>query len=545
MDQPPGLDNTHSVVAISSIFEVPPEVWTIVATLSNRQSVAHFCVVSRHFYSMFSLPLYQMTSNPPLTSLQSYLLMKTIREARKPHPALLVGSLSIPRYELGFRKNDARKCQEVLKTLVENSPSSRGARLRALEWDLSTGIDELGTLLRTPGYFLNLKEISVRSSGRNTGFEFLLCPYLENIECSLTLDRAYGFCPNGAYESWGSIWDALGEAIRLLPLYSPLLHTLKLEFRSSPFRDSDTPPWDAYRGLVATINQTHFPALTSLQLSVKSDFDPPGPEVDFSPLLVAHPLLVTVALLDVDKLRILADSDDANLPSLCSFTGPVEHVAVICPRAPQLASISLTNASEDPEDYVVLDLPPHLFHSNIGPTVTSLEYTSDSDTGGYYFELSVDSVTSLVSAFPNIKHLDIRICEDVNYRDSLASLSRLEYLCLHCEKHIEYSDWDKPATASFPPTKYAAVINELLPLLSGLSDVHLLFRGHRFVDPDPTGCDSCDEYAQATAPARSAVLLEYRLYVNRGGSGEAFNTKTEFVEWCGDSEHCDYTTTVP
>ncbi|KAJ6515072.1 hypothetical protein C8R47DRAFT_501885 [Mycena vitilis] len=208
---------TSSVVALSSALclEVPPEIWGLVATISSRESIVHLCAVSHRFYSIFSPLLYRMTCDPPLTVMQSSLLMTTIRTAVKAHPALLIRNLSINRYSPSYEDNDAPQCRETLNNLVDMSSSScRGATLRALEWDLSTGIDELGRFLRKPGYFPNLKKIAVRSEGRNIGFEVLQCPSLEEIECSLILgdsSEAYDSCADDVayYATWRSLWDAL------------------------------------------------------------------------------------------------------------------------------------------------------------------------------------------------------------------------------------------------------------------------------------------------------------------------------------------------
>ncbi|KAJ7642726.1 hypothetical protein DFH06DRAFT_605930 [Mycena polygramma] len=546
VSQPTG--RTDSVVALSPAIclKVPPEIWGLVATLSSRSSIVHLCAVSHRFYSIFSPLLYRMTCDPPLTVVQSSLLMRTIRAALKPHPALLIRSLSINRSSRSYKVNNLY-CREAIEQLVDiSSPSCRGAMLRALEWNSPAGIDELGALLRTPGYFPNLKKISVRSEGRNAGFEFLHCPYLEEIECSLILGddcAAYYACGDDAayYETWRPLWDAMGEALKLIPLYSPLLHTLKLKIFSRPFRGSGSPPWDAYHRLITAINHTHFPALSSLRLSVNSRFTPYGPEADFSPLLVAHPLLVNVTL-RVGRLRILADSPLAHLPGLRSFNGSIENAAVICSRAPEVASISLKMASDydDESD----DPPTDIFPPNGGPAVTFLEYRTPEEER-YYCELSVDSVSSLASAFPNIKRLDIRICEDVSrYCASLASLLCLEYLCIRYDKVVDYRDWKDPqvATITFPAATCAAVVNDsLLPFLPHLSDVHLLFLGQRWIDPDSTGCDSCDEFARQTAPSLPSVMLEYRLHVN-GGNGEA---EAEFVDCCDLEDHGDYRITYP
>jgi hypothetical protein len=152
------------------ILEVPPEIWTHVAALSGRQSIARLAAVSHAFYSVFAAILYRdMTTNPPLYFLEDDLLMRTLWESHsplafKPHPTQLIRSLCVP----GYLSRELSQYLDALRNLIEISPSTavsgqlvRGAALRALKWDSAVGADELAGLLCTPGYFPNLKELAV------------------------------------------------------------------------------------------------------------------------------------------------------------------------------------------------------------------------------------------------------------------------------------------------------------------------------------------------------------------------------------------------
>ncbi|KAJ7100566.1 hypothetical protein C8R43DRAFT_1048188 [Mycena crocata] len=543
-------DGTSSVETWRQIFEVPAEIWDQVAVSSSRQAIARLCAVSHEFYSIFSPMLYGRTVQPPLPNNKTPLLIRTLRSAHscagRPHPALLpvIRNLSISaqwshRYVWPSLEADAEQYHEALQNLVQVSTAGqlvRGAALRSLEWDIVAGIDELGTLLRTrPGYFPNLREISATSGGSNMSFEFIQIPDLEMISCSLMLGENVDI----VYEIWGSLWNTLGEALSTLPSSSPLLHTFKLKLGTfalpgrAGLDDWDirtSPDWDAYIHLIATINQIHFPALTTLELSVKSDFWLRSPAADFSAFLFGQPLLSNVAL-DVDLLRI--PTHLAKLPTLRSFTGSVEDCVVICVRAPQLASVSLMHSGH------VDEVQTAFRRFNPSPTVTSLKYLSvDDNDSEYNSELSPGSLSILGLVFPNIRRLDILISEvDLNdHRDAFVALPHMEYLCVRSRENLEIEDWEKPAAILFPLAEYVECINSMLPLLPRLSDIHLLLREHRREEPAVRGCESCDEEARQNAMYMSDLLIERRFFVNRT-SGEL-----ELVDWCG--EHCDYTITA-
>ncbi|KAJ7755103.1 hypothetical protein B0H16DRAFT_730025 [Mycena metata] len=162
----------------SQIFEVPIEIWSIVATLAGRRSIARLSAVSHAFYSVFSVILYcEMIIKPPLTWQQTPLLMRTLAESHSPlkfdpHPVQQIRTLRLP--GVGYRAIDLGQCLSALKGLLKvslserglSNPPMRGAALRALTWDSELGADEMAEVLFTPGYFPNLTELSVRCAER-------------------------------------------------------------------------------------------------------------------------------------------------------------------------------------------------------------------------------------------------------------------------------------------------------------------------------------------------------------------------------------------
>lgn len=180
----PSFSTVKSALGSSqTIPDVAPELWAIIASFSSRQSLAHLCSVSHHFYSTFSRTLYEDIIAPPLTSSQSSLLVKTLSDAQthswKPHPATLIRQLGLTNVEHSrFRPTQISKAQvqvstDSLKNLYRLAPQdefTRGSVLRSLHWGLAAGLDELGQILGTQGHFPKLRELSVVSNGTNNNF---------------------------------------------------------------------------------------------------------------------------------------------------------------------------------------------------------------------------------------------------------------------------------------------------------------------------------------------------------------------------------------
>ncbi|KAJ7935245.1 hypothetical protein B0H13DRAFT_2473257 [Mycena leptocephala] len=143
--------------------DVPPELWTIVASFASRQSLGRLCSVSHRFYSLFSALLYANTVDPPLTCPQSWRLINTLSnkksESSKPHPATLIRHLGLK--ERAGTQHPEQKTKNLIKAFKNLELSSRrsaGSALRTLHWSLATGVDELGKIL---GKFRHLKELVV------------------------------------------------------------------------------------------------------------------------------------------------------------------------------------------------------------------------------------------------------------------------------------------------------------------------------------------------------------------------------------------------
>jgi hypothetical protein len=153
-------------------LEVPLEIWAEVAALSGRQSIARLSAVSHAFYSIFSTILYgDMTVTArALTWQQAQLLIRTLCE-HSHSPTQSIRTLCLP--GMGYyRAIDMSQCLGALRGLLDTAPLKaakfskeirvvRGAALRTLKWDSEMGANELSCLLLTPGYFPNLKELSV------------------------------------------------------------------------------------------------------------------------------------------------------------------------------------------------------------------------------------------------------------------------------------------------------------------------------------------------------------------------------------------------
>ncbi|KAJ7457458.1 hypothetical protein FB451DRAFT_1274950 [Mycena latifolia] len=528
------LLGTLSVLArepiMREVLEVPPEIWALVVALSGRQSIGRLCAVSHRFYSIFTPLLYSTTTEPPLTAPQSALLIRTLRKAHtsllRPH-LVHIQSLSLSDYH-GI---DTPQCLAALRNLMEirlDGHPMRGSALRTLKWSLSRGTEELARLLRTPGNFPHLKEISVECRGKTARFDFIQIPNLEKLECFLSLAAlSYDFAFQGGprevsiaqeYKAWATVWSVLAEALMTLPSSSPHLKTLNLELHMyAENTNSESAPWDTYAALINTINRMRLPALTSMELYVTGCKS----RTDLSPFLLGHPSLTNLAL-RVDGMHILTNLDGASLSELRSFTGCFKECAAISALARELEHLTIKFpgfALDDEHGFTGLPLlTPKLFPSALCPTVKCLNVLSF-DEGGQRtlrypgHELSALSFNCLARAFPNITHLDIFLGEEMSrYHDSFVELLGLEYLCIRERKRVEEEELKlEPATTVFPPEEYGVQLNAaLLPFLNHLADVHLILRGDRSIDHDDICCPCCDRDLDLPD-----WLLEYRFFVNR------------------------------
>ncbi|KAJ7662152.1 hypothetical protein DFH06DRAFT_366322 [Mycena polygramma] len=477
------------------ILEVPPEIWEQVATLSGRQAIARLCAVSHTFYSRISPLLYGTTNYPPLTSSQSTLLTRTIGKVRASvHPIHAIKIVSF--------SGNSKQCRDALWNLADiSSPGQpiRGALLRSLEWNLpeTAGL----RILLAPGYFPNLKRVSVCATVNKseTGFDFVRIPGLDKLEFSLRFIT--GKKPNPC----GRSLAALGKALALLPVSSPLLQTLKfgINIQLARYTGDDNAMmclWDAFSKLVKKTNEMCFSALTSVELSVKPSIffgKQYVPRATFMPLLLGNPSLrdILVDVEDMDmQIRIplqLNAGCPANLRRLRSFTGSVEQcAAVVSAHTPGLEHLHMLGDAGKNAQFTSTRFPP-----NVGPTIRRLTvrtgeniYDEPPDFAGF---LRPRSLGCLVLAFPNVTQLNVSLDPESKisaYSDSFAALSRLEYLRVYRAIYLDGEHWDEPPTVIFPAQQYAAKINEMRPFLPQLLEVQMFLLGYRVGSMVDVGC---------------------------------------------------------
>ncbi|KAJ7457482.1 hypothetical protein FB451DRAFT_1275018 [Mycena latifolia] len=513
--------------------DFPPEIWALVVAISGRQSTGRLCAVSHRFYSIFTPLLYSTTTNMLLSGAQSDLLLRTLGDAHEsslsPNPASVVQTLAVPWLGRGYRRLEARDGLAALRNLVGvplGGESMRGSALRALEWNVSEGTRQLAKLLSTPGNFPNLKEISVKCKEGAASLALFQIPNLEKIGCSLELSP--GRIQATQYAAWPLAWSALGRALKRIPSSSPLLQTLNLKLEMYGGWDTN-PSWDSYTGLIKTINQIRFPALTSVELSVTAEnFAARVPTADFSPFLLGH-LALTRVTLNVDGMRIPSVAEGADLPRLRSFTGSVPQCAAISVCAPELEELSLVFPfipQEDADDSADPGPPPppgpsipKFFPPNVSPSTKRLNLRAiNKHNLPSGCDVSPDVLTCLALAFPNITHLDLYLNAQTSpHRDGFSGFTALERLRIRERKDVElpYKHRRKPARVFFPLQKYAPQLAPALPSLPRLTQLDFILLADRSIDEDRLGCPWCDEGWKAPWVPNS--LVEYRFGVDRRG----------------------------
>ncbi|KAJ7119109.1 hypothetical protein C8R44DRAFT_878616 [Mycena epipterygia] len=530
------VSSSSQAIFSGQIPEVPPELWAMVAALSKRNSVASLCAVSHALYALFSPLLYNMII-PSLTESQSIRLIKSFSQTHtspfKPHTATLIRRLVFPRVCSWLHaKEDQLEPQEYHAALMnlylapEDGRSMCGSALRTLAWNLESGIDELAVILQKPGCFPNLKEISVRCRS-DASFDFVLIPNLEKLEVTWTLgdmvDKDYN-------TTWPVLWSAFSAALKTIPLSSPrLLHAFKLTLFLWDWRRDQSPldgsTWDAYAEMITTINEMRLPALTSLEFAVDTRSFAHTPSADFLPFLRGHPELTHVTLC-IKDMRIPTEVEvAAYLPHLRVFTGSLLNCAAIASRARELEHLFVLFPRSDNGHDDLLSVPT-IFPPNVGRTVTRLNVCEVDNyiPTRYPRQLSSQWLDRLVSAFPNITHLDVTLEGRIReYCTSFAALTRLEYLCVRAHQDV-WPDDRESATKIFSAKKLAALIRDvLLPSLVRLSDVNLHLDGDR--SEPATGCESCDEDDRRYGPRD--FIVEYRFLVDRAGGAEPEVTLVE------------------
>ncbi|KAF8207903.1 hypothetical protein K438DRAFT_2013299 [Mycena galopus ATCC 62051] len=398
--------------------------------------------------------------------------------------------------------------------VVTNAQLVRGAQLRALEWTSPTGTDALTKFLSTPGYFPNLKDLSVHC-GLDSHFECFRVPGLQKLECKLEFSGS-------GYEEWKPSWKALRRALEALPASSPLLHSLSLKLDLYFYEDSDDEqsdflqPWSIDPDLKAAINQLRLSALTSFHLSLDpTGFNLRNPAMDFSSMLRAHPLLTTITL-NIEGICVPPDVDNTFLSHIVSLTSSVKNCATILPHTPTLRRIIILfpadtwcNDFQDTLDFEYRrPLTPALFPAHAFPDVRSLDargVTRDGGTASYTRTFYPDSLSCLIAAFPNLTHLDVSLAKPLReYCPGFASLLGLEQLSVRLSIYPPMQHYGRRGTALYPPERFAAELNDTLLVLPVLSDVHIVLWIDRS-DTYVTGCESCDLWE----PNWFDILVEY------------------------------------
>ncbi|KAJ7284344.1 hypothetical protein C8J57DRAFT_690939 [Mycena rebaudengoi] len=462
------------------IPDVPPELWTHIASFCSRQSLARLCAVSHAFYSLLTPELYGTILEPPLNSLQTTRLFNTLAAEsvpdRHPHPGLLIRALSVKNglgMEVSELKAQSQIASSALNRLYEiaaQGDQTAGSALRVLRWDMAAGLDRLGRILGVPERFPNLTEITV-TARENTNFNFVQIPGLEVLGCTLLL-----LDESANYDN-GPKFNKLSEAVQMLPVSSPHLHTLKLKF--SLVYDDDFPD-DAFDELVEAINTIQLPSLTTLELIVHI-YDDVYPDldgedlipVDFSAFLGSHPHIQDLTL---DAAGTGIPSDAEFISQLRSFTGTFNMFPYASTHFRHLTKLALS-FKDDP--LTCPSLPFDVLPSDIHATLTTLDVRSVNAWGSAKKpsnELLPSSFLRLVSPCTNITHLNVCLSTPLRrYRRYIKVLTKLQYL------HVqEYQMLHRPAgkgtpraTKKFPANKYLAEIEAFLPSLPKLVDIEI------------------------------------------------------------------------
>ncbi|KAF7350987.1 hypothetical protein MSAN_01660900 [Mycena sanguinolenta] len=209
------------------VSQIPVEVWAIVASFASRSSVASLCRVSRHFYPVFVSILYRNTLEPPLTAVQTALLVQTLASKKpasgKPHPALLVRELGLV---------DTVGSRTIFNASMISKALNRlhlAEGLRALHWSLAAGVDDLGKIFGAPDRFPHFRELTVSCKGTNNNFNFVQIPKLEVLGLQINLADLMDIYND---DSAKAIYK-LSEALGMLASSSPQLHTLGLNLINS------------------------------------------------------------------------------------------------------------------------------------------------------------------------------------------------------------------------------------------------------------------------------------------------------------------------
>ncbi|KAJ7017582.1 hypothetical protein C8F04DRAFT_1405782 [Mycena alexandri] len=537
-DHPQSLNLSLNVS--QNFLDVPPEICALIARFASRQSLARLCSISRRFCFIFSPLLYIDTVEPPLTSTQSLRLIKSLSSPQtlswKLHPAVLVRHVSFTSSRTNAIKSSPQEATDALMNMYQLMPDAertRGSALRSLHWNFAAGVDELGQILNARKHFPNLTELRVTCDQTTTNFNFIQVEDLEVLGVGLEVD----VLTQEDSDLADSLCGLLAKALESLPAISPCLRALHLKLKI-PF--SDPFPYLGLDDLVDTMNLIHLPVLTTLELSL--DFYPLEidevdeallPPMDFASFLATHPSLRDLTLA---AHGTILTKDIAFLPRLRSFTGSFSDAAVICAGQRQLDQLVLNfvhRAYCEQPSFRTLLLPPHASLTKL--TVRAVDATGQ--VVKMTNELSSSSLARLVSAFPNLTHLDVCLSRRIsNYRKSLIRLTHLQSLRVQEYRKTSAGCWN-PVTAIFPAAEYTNELRRLAPSLSQLTTVEFSVSGDNVDEGEGSShcaCGGCSDYGspgydceQMDSPPEMTV--DYRFSVVRTSSEVSFVLRDTYV----------------
>ncbi|KAJ7032783.1 hypothetical protein C8F04DRAFT_1106529, partial [Mycena alexandri] len=136
-------------------------------------------------------------------------------------------------------------------------------------------------------------------------------------------------------------------------------------------------------------------------------------------------------------------------------------------------------------------------------------------------ELSSSSLARLVSAFPNLTHLDVCLSRRIsNYRKSLIRLTHLQSLRVQEYRKTSAGRWN-PVTAIFPAAEYTNELRRLAPSLSQLTTVEFSVLGDNVDEGEGSSHCACGgDCEQMDSPPEMTV--DYRFSVVRTSSEVSF-----------------------
>ncbi|KAF7296074.1 hypothetical protein MKEN_01422500 [Mycena kentingensis (nom. inval.)] len=524
MKKPKTTENARGTVSAADhavIHRIPPELCALIAHYAPRPTLSRLAQTSRRLYTIFSPLLYRNTVTPPLTSAQSLLLIQTLNAdicARRVHPALLVQNLGVASVSKSLLSQDACKI-----ALANTIPASSVSKLRSIHWSVSSGVDALSTHI---GAFPHLKELVVACNGADlNAFTFLNKLDLDILK--LTLELSVGAPAFGLEDANRVLWK-LAQALQSLPLTSPCLSDFSLHLKTPCFLGDDA-PYEATTHLLCALNGLRFPCLRKFNFSfgfncATRDFHDMIPSV--AVFLDAHPRLTHLA---INVPNDLFSDVPSFLSPLRSFTGNMDVVCALLEYGPRLEELFILDVHRvflDVVRFRIKALPVLLTLAKLSVATIDSDGTVLKTTN----EVSVVSLKSFASSFPNLTCLDVPICESItNYQSTLRRFPKLRQLHLR-QYMIEDIPLQSPLATRFPASTYTNYIRRLVPHLPHLADVsvRILLDDGREQDLHLScGCRSDVCVARLLGPPEMEIEYEFAVLRERRESHHAVEVVVE------------------